>query len=293
MMIIGRKVGRLGNRLFLHAHLLAAAEEYGVELWNPAFAEYASLFPNTEKDLWCRYPVKAGLSVAPSGWKRRLAVQSIYWSGSLANRLGCDLPGIKVLRLGAEEHCDLGADEFATLVSERHVLLQGWLFRSEHLLTKHAEKVRRYFEIDSETQSRVKSRMTTIRSQADIVVGVHIRHGDYATYLDGKYYYPASHYASMMRRIAEQLSPRRVSFLVCGNGELHERDFRGLTVSCKDHGLLEDLYSFAEVDFLVGPPSTFTGWASFYGNVPLYWLESEADLPDVSEVLLEESALVA
>ena len=48
MMIIGKKYGQLGNRLFLYAHLIAAAEEYGVKLMNPAFAEYADASPELD-----------------------------------------------------------------------------------------------------------------------------------------------------------------------------------------------------------------------------------------------------
>jgi len=29
------------------------------------------------------------------------------------------------------------------------------------------------------------------------------------------------------------------------------------------------MYGFARCDYLIGPPSTFTMWASFYGQVPL------------------------
>jgi hypothetical protein len=38
--------------------------------------------------------------------------------------------------------------------------------------------------------------------------------------------------------------------------------------------LVEDLYSFTHCDYLIGPPSTFTSWASFYGRVPLCRVES-------------------
>jgi hypothetical protein len=34
------------------------------------------------------------------------------------------------------------------------------------------------------------------------------------------------------------------------------------------------MYAFAECDYIFGPPSTYTMWASFYGNKPLYMMES-------------------
>jgi len=293
MMIIGKKIGQLGNRLFLYAHLLAAAEEYGVELRNPAFSEYASLFPSTSSDLWCRYPVRSFSAGAPPKWSRNLLSRSVDLGGKLLSGFGSDFGHVKVIRLRAGEQYDLGSEEFASLIWSQHVLLQGWLFRSEPLLAKHADKIRSHFSIDAVTQSRVDARINRLRQSADVVVGIHIRHGDYATYLNGKYFYPTSHYASVMRQIAEQLSPRKVGFLVCGNGELRANDFNGLCVSCDRGGLLEDLYAFADADLLFGPPSTFTGWASFFGKVPIDWLESEDHLPNASGLLLGQSKQAA
>ena len=56
---------------------------------------------------------------------------------------------------------------------------------------------------------------------------------------------------------------------------------------------MDDLYSLAQVDLLVGPPSTFTGWASFYGSVPIYWLESQDDMINVGESLPDRSSQAA
>ena len=33
-----------------------------------------------------------------------------------------------------------------------------------------------------------------------------------------------------------------------------------------------DLYALARCDYIMGPPSTYTQWASFYGNAPLFHL---------------------
>jgi hypothetical protein len=47
--------------------------------------------------------------------------------------------------------------------------------------------------------------------------------------------------------------------------------------------LIEDLYSLAQCDFLAGPPSTFTLWASFYGKVPLYMAKDIHKVPSLSD----------
>lgn len=72
-----------------------------------------------------------------------------------------------------------------------------------------------------------------------------------------------------MHQIEHHFAPRHVTFLVCGD-QLDQADWLvgGNVVRGAGHAV-EDMYAFAGCDCLAGPPSTFTGWASFYGNVPL------------------------
>jgi hypothetical protein len=115
----------------------------------------------------------------------------------------------------------------------------------------------------------VEHKIESIRRHSDVVVGVHIRHGDYASYLNGKYYYSVPQYTRAMRDIRRQLPDRRVAFLVCSNTEIDRGEFGDLQVHMGGGHVLEDLYALASADLLIGPPSTYTGWASFYGEVPL------------------------
>ncbi len=293
MIINGKKVGQLGNRLFLFAHLIAAAEEYGVPLVNPAFAEYAKLFPATSRDLWCRYPAVRGGQLPTHSVARNAVSKAVELGGRGLNCLGGRLRNLEVIRLRSGQELDLGGKHFANLVAAKHVLLQGWLFRSERLLQKHASQVRQHFDISSGIKREIHTKIAELREQTEVVVGIHIRHGDYASYLNGKYFYSLQQYATVMEKITEQLSPKRVGFLVCGNSSFDHEDFKGLHVLCGAGGVIEDLYAFAEVDLLIGPPSTFTGWASFYGNVPLHWLESVNNLADVSGLIRDGKRRVA
>ena len=62
--------------------------------------------------------------------------------------------------------------------------------------------------------------------------------------------------------------------LVCSNASPPASAFAGCDVSAGIGHLVEDLYALARCDYLVGPPSTYTAWASFYGQVPLCHLET-------------------
>ena len=191
-----------------------------------------------------------------------------------------------IVRLrGVHTECDLAGSRFAELVNRsRPLLVDGWLFRSDELLQQHAACIREHFRIHDANQQRVEQLISSARGQADVVVGVHIRHGDYASYENGKYFYQVSEYVAAMHGVRQQLSPRRVVFLVCSNAKFTPDVFDGLNVVYGTGDVIEDLYSFAETDLLMGPPSTFTLWASFYGQVPLSMMMTADQEIDTSAV---------
>ena len=135
--------------------------------------------------------------------------------------------------------------------------------------------------IAAEHRRHVDALIHDVRRQANLVVGIHIRQGDYREWNGGKYFYSIAEYATMMRRVQSDLAGRDVTFVVCGNTKLDRADFTGLNVRFGTGHLIEDMYALAETDLLIGPPSTFSGWASLWGNVPLqvlYTSDQEIDL---------------
>ncbi len=278
MIVIARSYGQLGNRLFLYAHFIAAAREHGVQLANPCFAEYASLFPATAGDLWCRFPRQPIETPPPSLNRRRSLAKTVYLTAKSLSLMGASRYPFQVLRITGDRECDLAGEEFARAAQgDRHLLALGWLFRSESLLRQHADVVREHLEIAPRHRDRVDQRLAEARRDSDVVVGVHIRHGDYATFMGGQFYYPVNKYAAMMRNITEQLAGRRVAFLVCSDATIDRGEFGDLQVHFGPGHLVEDMYALAEADLLIGPPSTYTTWASFYGNVPLFVMRNADD----------------
>jgi len=284
MLIIARNYGQLGNRLLLSAHLIAAAREYGVTLVNPSFAQYAELFPSTVNDLWCRYPRREiSDEQKPSESLRNWVYRPIYLGAKTCSILGLRHFPAHVIRIGHHGSCDLASESFAKMArSRRHTLLSGWQFRSQQLLDKHANAVRDYYQLFPENASNVDRVVQRARQHGGMLVGVHIRQGDYKTWQNGRYYYTTDQYREAMNRIAEQVGHRQVAFLVCSNMQLRKEDFAGLEVHFGSGHILEDMYAFANTDWLIGPPSTYTGWASFYGSVPLTYMETHDQEFDVS-----------
>lgn len=81
-----------------------------------------------------------------------------------------------------------------------------------------------------------------------------------------------------MHEIQRQFVANKVSFFVTSNEALSQSDFPGLTVTFGTGVPIEDLYTLAGCDYACGPPSTFSGWASFMTSQSRFDITS-ADMP--------------
>jgi hypothetical protein len=284
MIIITRRIGRLGNRLLLFANFIACARDNNVAVYNPSFQEYARYFAATRHDWWCRYephrPDRGHRRGVPWEAARTLLYHAAYLPPRWLAALKCTDWPVKVIRISMQESYDLGSREFAQLLQTRRVVLvQGWSFCNTAAVQRHADAVREHFRPIHKHVVNVSRIIASARARGDVLVGVHCRQGDYKTAFGGKYWYSTEQYRAILQRIVRFFAPRKVSLLVCGDALQHREALPHLNVSWGSGHLVEDMYAFAECDYLVGPPSTFSGWASFYGQVPICRLESaEAEI---------------
>lgn len=287
-LIIALRCGRLANRLILFANWAAFAEEHGCRLVNFTFHSYSDWFTYTRGDFYCQYPPVQKRSrwdaVSPVGRvlrRLRLPYHAARNAGRLNERFA--LLGQKVLTL--RELTDrrvirLDNPEFLDRIREaRTVFIYGWKFRAPKLIVRHAEKIRAFFRPVEDIARTSRAVVTQLRQQAEIVVGVHIRGGDYRTWRNGRHFYPPGRYAAWIRNMAEQFPGRRTVFLVASDEPHTADEFPGLNVSFSRGSPVVDLYALAECDYILGPPSTYSQWASFYGNKPLLHLYEERTVP--------------
>lgn len=275
--VVARKYGQLGNCLYLYAHLIATAAEHQGCVINPAFGRYAKYFRNTAEDPLCRYPAVTS-SLPASDWMRKVLYQATYLPTRALTKLGLTDWPRKIYHLSGEQQCDLEGEFAEALCSRGRVYVQGWLFRAHETFARHSDEIRRHLR-PIETHDSAAKAVAKRARRGDVLVGVHIRQGDYRTFQGGRYYYALETYLRLMRQARQQLAPRNVTFLICSDSTWKPEQFPGLAVTMGSGHLVEDMYALAQCDLIVGPPSTFSGWASFYGETPLYRIESsDADL---------------
>jgi hypothetical protein len=282
VLVVGFRTGRLGNRLTLFANVIGFAAEHGHRVVNVAFHSYAHLFENTRRDLYCRYPVARRRSffdvipgVAPAIRKTRILYHCVHQASKLNHRLPILGQSVFTLREVSSQTISLDAPEVQSRMADaRVVFVHGWRIRAPESVRRQANLIREYFRPVAGLEQAGYQPVERLRQKADVVVGVHVRLGDNWKWHGGKYYFPVSQYVTWMHELAGQFPGRKVSFLVCSDEPRNEAEFPGLSVGLGPGSVVGDLYALARCDYILGPPSTYTQWASFYGNHPMLSLDS-------------------
>lgn len=156
---------------------------------------------------------------------------------------------------------------------------KGWQTRTDtRFLQQTLPQLKHIFRPKDEIMSKAKGLISEINNEADVVVGVHIRRGDYATWNDGQFFYSLEEYHQFMLRVQQLYKDKNVSFFISSNEDFSLDIFEG----CKcqrfgkePSGAILDLYTLSLCDRIIGPFSSYSRWASFIGEVPLCFLETK------------------
>ena len=277
MLVLSNKCGQLGNRLFAFAHLIAAAKENNFRIVNLSFDEYAKYFQFTSQDILCRYPhvksyltsdnVRSALFILNKAVVKLLRMVRFY-NGPLHGMVIADLPEYQFT---GDKFYNLKEKSFLRKAAKKKLLfLFGRFFRDYEGLNRHQEAVKLFFTPIQPIRENVSLFFQKAKVDVDLVIiGVHVRRGDYKVFAEGKYFYSLTEYFDKMKELQLSLSDRKVKFIICSNEEIDLSLFDGLDVIKGPGHIVEDMYVLAMCDYIMGPPSTYTLWASFYGGKPL------------------------
>lgn len=156
---------------------------------------------------------------------------------------------------------------------------KGWSTRTDTRYLAQTKKELQYiFRPKNSIMDKAEGLIGNMKQTSDIVVGVHIRRGDYATWNNGKFYYELEDYHQFMLRIKELYKDQRVSFFISSNEDFTLDIFTGCDCQRfgkEPSGAILDLYSLSVCDMIIGPVSSYSRWASFIGEVPLCFLETK------------------
>jgi len=155
---------------------------------------------------------------------------------------------------------------------------KGWQTRTDtRYLKQTLPELKRIFRPREQIMQKAEAMVTRLKEQGSMVVGVHIRRGDYATWNDGRFFYSLEEYHQFMMRILA-LYNNKVSFFISSNEDFSLDLFKGcrcLRFGKEPSAAILDLYTLSLCDRIIGPFSSYSRWASFIGEVPLCFLETK------------------
>lgn len=273
MIILNDMPGQMCNRIWACAPYVALAHQGRQSLFVPFFGEYASHFPNINRFPGVRFARKD--SAAYMRIARRMLKTARAAPDWLQRLLRMDI--------SRESWGDENWGARAFDARARLVFLSGWNHeRPFEDLRPFRDRLRTIFRPYEHVCTKVEAAISRHRQKADHIVGVHLRRGDYRSFLDGRYNFPDEVFARVMRETARHLGGR-VAFLVCSNEPVDHDAFAGLDCFSLGAGPIEDLYGLSLADRIIGAPSTFSMWASFFGDVPMSVIIDAACLPQPEE----------
>lgn len=154
---------------------------------------------------------------------------------------------------------------------------KGWSTRTDtRYLQQTLPELKRIFRPKDEIMQKAEGMIAQLKQVSDIVVGVHIRRGDYATWNDGRFFYELEDYHQFMLNVKELYKDRKVSFFISSNENFSLDIFNGChccRFGQEPSGAILDLYTLSLCDRIIGPFSSYSRWASFIGEIPLCFLE--------------------
>ena len=96
----------------------------------------------------------------------------------------------------------------------RAVLIRGYHLCADESVKRHAEKIRWYFRPQDQIIEEVKRQLLEVRKNTDLVVGVHIRRGDYKTWKNGQFYFEDAYFVELMKNCVDVFAGKRVRFVI-------------------------------------------------------------------------------
>ncbi len=246
IIIILEKYGGFCNRLFQSIHYHAFSIEKGIQFYNPSMLGILKFDNNF-----------------------------FYFLDNFNNFfLKCISKFIKYL---------FGKDDFCFYFSKNNYIrfVSGWDYREYSLTTKHHESLKKIYSFEKKfLTEKILSFIRFLNFQkreGKFLVGLHVRRGDYKNWNEGRFFFDDDVYRDVIFKLKNKLieDKKNPYFLVVSNENLSSEI--GADFFYKG-SWREDQIILQSCDLIIGPPSTFTMWASYISKTPLIKLNSTKEI---------------
>ena len=159
-------------------------------------------------------------------------------------------------------------------------IVRGWSFRNIKLTKKHFMELSNLYKFKGKFSREIILKIDYLNKQKNLgryLVAIHIRKGDYINWQKGKYFFEDNVYNNIIIKLKNILIENNLKpfFIVVSDQKISEN----IKADFKSNGKWrEDQIILQNCDLLVGPPSTFTMWASYISQKPLLNINSKGNI---------------
>ena len=264
--------GQLGNQLWAYSNLIAVAKEYNVSVIIILQQNYYKLLDADALQVAKRN----GVYVLDSdSYKGRLIRK--FGGVFLKNKIACFA---KILPVTLVAEGSIAIQKKIEQSRKRLYIVNAWEQRIHtSSFLKENDFIRSVILPEADSRKKAAERIELLRQKFEVIVAVHIRRGDYKTFLDGKYYFEDDIYLHKMEQINQLLAPTKVVFAIFSNEKIDINNFTTINASfSNDNTPIGDMWGISLCDFIIGPLSTFSMWASFLKKVPLHFIQKDTKI---------------
>lgn len=235
------------NNFIQHIHLDAFCRHHGIPFSSPKLSKYYRTYPNLAKAGYGSSPLYMHL-------RRKLTFRSV----------------VRFDEAGRQD------DYNRLLLQGGDIFCKGWNFRSpDEIISRYLPVYQELFRPGFDTSGLDQHFLQ--RPNGEVLIGVHIRRGDYKTWFGGIFYYDDAVYIDKVRQLVSQLD-RPAKILLFTNDPaldlfVYRKAFKNVLLS--GHSVAADHYLMSKCDYILGPYSTFSMWASFIGETRMLHIRNE------------------
>ena len=167
-------------------------------------------------------------------------------------------------------------------------IVNGWDFREIDLTQKHHKKLKEIYTFKKKNLSKkaksIVNYLQKLKKEGKYLVGLHIRRKDYKLWNNGKYFFNDKFYKTVIKNIRLNLVLKNEEpfIIVVSDEEINSKIGFDLYLNGT---WKEDQITLQYCDLILGPPSTFSMWASYISQIPLIKLHSD-QIKDFNEGII-------
>lgn len=258
--------GRLANQLWLAASVYAYCLEKKYFYINYAFFNYQHFFGIKTKNLFVDY-VLATLpkKISTILYLTYCRLLRIFHSNYIVDDKKTNFllpPSLNEVESQQED-----IDKIENL--NHDIYLWGWAFRNPIGWEKYRQEIKEFFKPNRKYLVSSEEKINEAKKMGDVLVGIHVRHGDFKTWNNGEHYYTFLETRKIVEDfLKKQDQTTKYVFLICSDDKIDGECFSGLNFVIGPGQVVGDLYALAGCDIVIGSPGTYGPWAAYYGNIP-------------------------